>query len=263
MPVFSSHAPSTPCWVDLSSPDVDAARAFYPALFGWQAEDQFDDEGNRIYTLFSLGGHLVAGLGGMPPGTDGMPGMWNSYIAVADCAATVAKVEAAGGTVMMPPMQVMTAGEMAVCADPTGAVFSLWKAGEHRGAGICNEPNTYAWNELLDRDLATAKAFYSQVFGWDYEVSDMGEMGQYTVIAGGENGGLGGMMDMPDAVPAEVPNHWMVYFTVADAAATAAAATAAGGAVVDGPFDVPGVGRIAVLADPTGASFSLMQPADA
>ena len=64
MPEFTSHPPGTPNWVDLMTPDVDAAKAFYTTVFGWDGEDQLDDEGNRIYVMFSLGGKSVAGLGG-------------------------------------------------------------------------------------------------------------------------------------------------------------------------------------------------------
>jgi predicted enzyme related to lactoylglutathione lyase len=257
---FSSFDPGTPCWVDLMSPDVDASKAFYTAVFGWETDDQFDDNGNLIYTNLQLGGKNVAGLGGQMGETEGMPPVWNTYIAVDDCDEAAAKVTAAGGTVMMPPMEVMTAGAMAVFADPTGAVFSVWKAGDHRGASICNEPNTFAWNELVSRDIETAKSFYTDVFGWKYQAQDMGPMGTYTTIEGGENGGLGGMMPMPAEMPEQVPNHWMVYFSVADIGATKDAVTANGGQIVQGPMPIPGVGTLAVIHDPNGGSFSVLQP---
>ncbi|MDH3306427.1 MAG: VOC family protein, partial [Acidimicrobiia bacterium] len=197
MPVFESYPAGTPCWIDLMSPDVDASKSFYQSVFGWDAEDNFDDEGNRIYTQFKQGDHIVAGLGGQAPGMEGMPAFWNTYIASDDVAATAAAVTEAGGTVMMPPMQVMDAGHMAIFADPTGAAFSVWQANEHRGAGIANEPNTWSWNELMSRDIDTAKDFYSAVFGWEYEAMDMGPGGTYHVIKGGEHNGLGGLMAMP------------------------------------------------------------------
>jgi predicted enzyme related to lactoylglutathione lyase len=244
------------------SPDVDASQAFYGAVFGWDATEQHDDDGNRIYVLFELDGKTVAGLGGQGPGMEGMPPMWNSYVAVDDVAAAVDRAIAAGGTVVAPPMQVMDAGEMAVIADPTGAVISLWKAGQHIGAGVCNEPNTWSWTELLTRDVDTARAFYVAVFGWDVEDQDMGPMGTYHVVRGGEHGGWAGMMAMPAEMPDMVPNHWMVYFTVADVDATLAAVAGNGGSVAQGPMDIPGVGRVATAHDPAGGSFSLMQPAN-
>ncbi len=263
MPAFDSYSPGTPCWVDLMTPDVDGSKAFYQSVFGWEAHDQFDDEGNRIYTQFQQGDNLIAGMGGQAPGMEGMPAIWNSYIAVEDVNATAAAVEAAGGQVMMPPMQVMDSGHMAIFSDPTGAAISVWQANQHKGADIANEPNTWSWNELISRDVDTAKDFYSQVFGWEYESQDMGPIGMYHVITGGENGGRGGMMTMPAEMPEQVPNHWMVYFATADVNATVEAIKAAGGQVVQGPFEAPGVGHIATAHDPNGGSFSLLQPAAA
>jgi predicted enzyme related to lactoylglutathione lyase len=128
---FSSYDPGTPCWVDLASPDVEASKRFYSAVFGWEAETQFDGD-QPVYALFTLEGLTVAGLGGQQPGMEGMPPVWNTYIAVDDCSVVAEAVVAAGGAVMAPPMQVMAAGEMAVLADPTGAVFSVWKIATSR-----------------------------------------------------------------------------------------------------------------------------------
>jgi predicted enzyme related to lactoylglutathione lyase len=261
MPVFTAHAPGSPCWVDLMTPDADGAIAFYTTVFDWQAQDQFDDDGNRIYTQFTRDGKSLAGLGQSPPEMAHMPPVWSTYIAVEDPAATAEAVSANGGTVLMPPMEVMTAGSMAIFADPAGAAFSVWKAGEHIGAEICNEPDSYSWNELMSRDVDKAKAFYTQVFGWSYDEMDMGPMGTYSVIAGGENNGWGGLMAMPPDVPAEVPSHWMVYFTVSDIEATMAKVTGAGGQIANGPMDIPGVGQFAVIQDPAGGVFSVLQPA--
>jgi hypothetical protein len=258
MPVFTSYEPGQPCWVDLMSPDVDASKAFYSAVFGWDAHDELDDEGNRIYVNFSLDGNDVAGLGANQPGMPPMA-IWNSYVCAPDVAATVAKVESAGGTVMMPPMQVMSAGHMAIIADPTGAVISIWQPGEHPGAGIANEPNTWSWNELMTRDIDTALPFYTDVFGWQFNAMDMGGGMIYHVVHGGTDGWAGAMA-MPPDVPDQAPNHWAVYFMVADTDATVAAVTANGGSVVMPPMDTPGVGRMCIFHDPQGGSFSTLQP---
>ena len=261
MAEFTSHSPGTPSWADLMSPDVDASVAFYTALFGWDAEDQFDDDGNRVYVMFRVDGKSVAGLGGQAPGMDGMPGIWNTYITTDDVAATAAKVEAAGGSVMMPPMQVMTSGEMAIFTDPTGAAFSVWKPGDHIGAEVGNVANTMSWNELMTRDLDTALAFYAAVFGWEYDGQDMGPMGTYNVIRGGTNGeGAGGIMAMPAEMADEVPNYWAVYFATDDIAAAVQRATSAGGTVLQEPFPIPGIGTSCVIGDPHHGVFQLMQP---
>lgn len=261
MPVFESHSDGSPCWVDLMSPDVDASKRFYTGVFGWSAEDQHDGEGNRIYVTFTLDGHAVAGLGGQMGEMAGAPAVWNNYVCCHDLEATVARAAEAGGAVMMPPMQVMDAGHMAIVADPTGAVISLWQPGAHQGAGICNEPNTWSWTELLTRDLDTARSFYERVFGWTLQGQDMGPpTGTYWVVEGGEHGGWAGMMTMPPGFPEQVPNHWMTYFAVSDVHATLETVGAHGGTTVAEPSSVPGVGTMASAHDPHGGSFSLLQP---
>jgi predicted enzyme related to lactoylglutathione lyase len=205
MPTPDGYEPGTPCWIDLMSPDVDASKDFYTQLFGWDAEDQFDDEGTRIYTNFlRLDGRDVAGLGGQTPEAASAPPVWSTHIATSDVDETSRKVEAAGGTVMMPAMDVMDAGRMAIYSDPTGAVVSVWEAGRHTGAGVCNEPRTWSWNELLTRDVDAAAAFYADVFGWTYQDMEM-PFGIYRVIQGGDFGGRGGMMPMPPGMPDMVP----------------------------------------------------------
>lgn len=260
MSTRSSYEPGTPCWIDLMSPDVDASTAFYSGLFGWDAADEHDEEGNRIYTNYTRGGQVVAGAAAQQAEMKGAPPVWNTYIATADVDKTSKKVEEAGGTVMMPAMDVMEHGRMAIYGDPTGAVISAWQAGTHIGAQVCNEPNTWSWNELLTRDVEAASAFYSDVFGWSYDSMDM-QVGTYHVIQGGDEGGRGGLMAMPPGMPDMVPNHWSVYFTVSDADATVERARELGGQVVQGPDDMPDVGRLATLHDPMGGSFMILQPA--
>lgn len=260
MTEHSSHAPGTPSWVDLSASDVDAAKDFYTGLFGWEIEDQFDGDGNRIYAMARLDGKAVAGLGPIPPGIE-MPSVWNTYVASSDVEATAAAVEAAGGQVVMAPMQVMDSGKMAVFTDPTGAAFSVWEAQGHIGSELGNIANTHSWNELMSRDLQSAQAFYQEVFGWKYDVQQMPN-GEYHVIAGGENGGLGGMMDMPAEVPEMVPSHWGVYFTVDDLDASVAKVQELGGQVVMPAMEMPGVGKMSTVHDCCNAPFTLMQPAE-
>jgi predicted enzyme related to lactoylglutathione lyase len=259
MSTRDGYEPGTPCWVDLMSPDVDTSKAFYTGLFRWDAEDQFDDEGTRIYTNFLRDGQVVAGMGGQMPGMEGAPPVWNTYVAVADVDETTKKVEAAGGTVMMPAMDVMDVGRMAIYGDPTGAAFSVWQAGSHKGADVCNEPNTWSWNELMTRDVDAATAFYAAVFDWTYQGMPM-PFGTYHVIEGGDEGGRGGVMGMPPGVPDMVPNHWAVYFMIDDTESKLERVRELGGQVVQGPDDASGVGRITMVHDPRGGSFSMLEP---
>jgi len=260
-------------WTDIALPDPAAGRDFYAGLFGWDAADQFDPEGNYIYTMFSKDGKAVAGLGGQPPGTaaGGIPPMWQSYVAVDDVDAAVANITSHGGSVVMPTMEVMTAGRMAVVADPQGAVFSLWEEGDHTGGGIFNQHGALTWNELATRDAVGAMAFYGPALGWDFEEFP-GEIEYWLIKVEGKSRGQlhqdddynGGIMPMDANWPAEVPPHWMVYFNVEDTDTTVARLAELGGAVSVPAFDTP-AGRIAVVGDPQGGTFSIIaaaQPQD-
>lgn len=249
----TSYAPGTPCWVDLGTPDIDAAAAFYGGLFGWSAEEGENAEQTGGYRQAELRGKPVAGL--MPLMQEGQPPAWTTYVSVEEADATAAKVRDAGGQVFAEPMDVLDLGRMAVFADPAGAVFGVWQPRSFVGAGIVNEANALAWNELNTRDREEAKEFYGAVFGWDFEEKEY-ERGPYTIISNGGEG-IGGMSDR---VPADAPPHWLVYFAVEDRDATVEAGRERGGEVSAGPFDIAEVGRIAVIKDPWGAFFAVIQP---
>jgi predicted enzyme related to lactoylglutathione lyase len=252
MPTFSSYPTGTPSWVDLQTPDPKAAHAFYGSVFGWTAADLGPDAGG--YAMFQKDGANVAGVG--PTMGEGQPSAWTSYVSVVDAEATVARAIIAGGTVFMEPMQVMEAGHMALFADPTGAVIGLWQPGQHKGADVANDPNTWCWNELNTRDTAKATSFYTHVFDWDANKAAFEGMDYTEWKLGGKP--VGGMMAMPPAVPAEVPAHWLVYFAVSDTDATVANAEKAGATTIMAPTDIP-PGRFSILADPTGAMFAVIK----
>jgi uncharacterized protein len=251
----TAYAPGTFSWVDLSTSDPDAAKAFYEALFGWTHEDL--PTGNGTYTMFRLNGKDVAAVSQQQPdeAAQGIPPHWNNYITVEDVDASAGKVSALGGTVLLEPFEVLDAGRMAVVADPTGAVFMLWQAKNNIGAGLVNEPGALSWNEEGTKDVGKAKEFYGGLFGWSYE--DFAD-GTYSVIHLGDktNGGIRPQSEQEAAIP---PN-WLPYFAIQDCDAGVAKATELGGTVMVPPMDVQvegADGRIAILADPQGAAFAL------
>jgi len=186
----------------------------------------------------------------------GAPPHWSTYVNVESADDTMAKVEAHGGTVYMPPMDVMEAGRMAVFGDPSGAALGLWQPGDHLGAQLVNEPGTYCWSELMTEDLAGAKSFYKAVFGWDAETQGAEGPGGYTEWkVGGRS--IGGMMAKPPTMPANVPPFWGVYFAVADTDASLLKAQELGASVLMPAADIE-PGRFAVLSDPGGAMFSIL-----
>ncbi|HEX8752802.1 MAG TPA: VOC family protein [Solirubrobacterales bacterium] len=268
------YIPGVPCWVDTTQPDPAAAVEFYGGLFGWELEDVTSAEEPGSYFIARLGGGDVAAIAS-PMGEAPPRATWNTYVWVQGADATAAKVSEAGGTVLAEPFDVGEAGRMAVCADPEGAVFCLWQAGRHRGAQVVNEPGSLNFNGLNTRDLEAAAAFYGAVFGW--EVLDLNgghawslpgyglfldelnpgtleRMSEFGAPNGFENV-VASLNPIPDE-EADTPPSWGVTFGVEDADATAARARELGGTVIAEPFDAPWV-RMAVLADPQGATFTV------
>jgi predicted enzyme related to lactoylglutathione lyase len=249
------------CWADLGTTDVAGARRFYSELLGWTLDD-LPMEGSGTYVLGRLRGRSVAAFYELSPqGREQKvsPG-WLSYFAVKDVDARAAQARKLGAKVVSEPFDLMDAGRRAVLQDPTGATFGLWEGTRHAGAGIMNEPGALTWTELQTTDEARALAFYSALLGWTAKPEQMAPEFKYTsFLAGGK--ATCGMMPMPRTMPRHVPSFWMVYFSVADSDATAAAAQRTGGKQHASPQDIPGVGRFAVLADPRGASFSILQSA--
>lgn len=204
MPLRDTYPAGMPSWVDLGTTDPVAAHSFYGELFGWTVDvDERPEAGG--YAQFRRNGHPVAGCG--PLFFDNMPPVWTTYIASDDAEATVAAIAAHGGTVMMPPMDVLDAGRMAIFAGPDGAVAGLWQAGTHHGAEFVTEPGGWSWSTLATRDKAAAVAFYSAVFGW--ELVEHPDWGEHWALGGGE---IADVVEMDADVPPQVPPHWRVVF---------------------------------------------------
>jgi len=273
MPERDGYIPGVPCWVDTTQPDPDAALPFYGGLFGWEFENvmpEGSDDGK--YVIGRIRGGGAAAVASIPAGAPPMA-RWNTYVWVDSADETAAKARDAGGAVAMEPFDVMDFGRMAVLADPEGAVFCVWEAKDHKGAGVVNEHGSLNFNGLATRDLDAAKAFYGAVFGWTtlasagdsmwtlpgygdhLEESSPGLRQQMT-----EMGAPEGFIDVVAAITPvaedepDTPAHWSVTFAVDDADATAAKARQLGGEVVAGPFDAPWT-RLAVIRDPQGATF--------
>lgn len=234
----------TPNWIDLGTPDQEGAAEFYGALFGWEVEDLGADAGG--YRMCNLRGKPVAGLG--PQGNPDMPPYWTVYVNVDDADAALAAVEANGGTVIVPGMDVMEAGRMGIVADPAGAVLAVWQKDQHPGAGIVNEPGTFVWNELGSADLAAVRPFYAAVFGWGEDEGASEESVIFTVdgevTCGAHAAGEG------------EPPFWSIWFAVEDCDASTDRAVALGGSVIMPPADMS-FGRGSMVADPAGAVLGL------
>ncbi len=248
----------TPAWVDLSVPDRDAALEFYRQVMDWEYVVNGPEYGN--YAIATVDGRAAAGIGPTPPGAEGVPPNWTTYLASDDVDATCEKIRANGGSVLFGPDDVGEAGRMAIATDPTGAVFGVWQAGTTFGAAVVNQPGALGWNELISRDASAARRFYAAVFGYEY--TPVEDSGDYTTIDGdGPGGVIGGIGQLPAGAPAEASSHWMAYFSVDDVDAAVKRVAEAGGTVRRPPEDTP-FGRFAPCQDPYGAWFTLASGGD-
>jgi predicted enzyme related to lactoylglutathione lyase len=243
----------SPIWIDLGSPDTDAAVAFYGAVFGWRFSSAGPEAGG--YGYFQKEGRTVAGLGQLTE--EGAASAWMTYFRTDDVQATARDVVSGGGTVRAEPM---TMGEvsMAQFTDPQGAQFAVLQS--QQGLEAASEDNTLVWVELHVGDPEAAIGFYRGLFGWRTEqMSAPGMTYQVLSIEHGDQrqGSFGGVAALQAG---QEDARWVPYFAVADADAVAAAVQDNGGTVLMPAANVPDVGRIAWLADPAQAVFAVLKP---
>ena len=241
-----------PTWVDLSVPDVQAAARFYEGLLGWTIEAHGSPVGD--YYIGTIGGHEVGGMMAAPPQDAGMPATWTVLFNVADVDAIVRTVADAGGRIVEQPFDLPDA-RIAIVADPTGALFGVVSGPTSPGAWLSSAPGAVCWVELLTRDPRAAISFYASVFGWHASTGTVGDVRYTTFTLGGEL--VAGAMTMPDEVPSELSAVWSVSFAVEDCTVSERRATELGGQVVK-PTTPVGEGRFAVLEDPQGTTFQVM-----
>ncbi|MBL8890058.1 MAG: VOC family protein [Planctomycetaceae bacterium] len=244
-----------PCWFELASTDPDKSAAFYHGLFGWQ---RFDMDLGPIgtYSFLNNANGCVGALCSMMPGpkSAGLPSTWGVYFAVDRCDDSTTRAVELGATIIAPPMDVNQHGRMSVLSDPTGAVFSLWQSTSSGGGPfVMFENHAVGWVELATRDTLKAREFYSKLLGWTYTESPIPvpDSGNYIEISVGGTR-YGGILPM-NPEWGEIPPHWGVYVMVPDVNACIAKAKELGGGNPLPAFDAPGVGRISMVSDPTGA----------
>jgi predicted enzyme related to lactoylglutathione lyase len=256
---IEKHNPGDFCWLELATTDAAAAKAFYGAVFGWSPADiPMGDAG--VYTMWKLEDLELGAMYQLSgeQAKQGIPPHWMIYVAVTSTDDAIAKAVQAGGKVLMGPHDVPGAGRMAVLLDPAGAVFAVWEARGHIGSRIGDTDGVMTWSELATSDAAKAKEFYKLVFGWGSKAGDAAGMEYTEWINAGRP--VGGLFQMPGEWRG-IPPHWMPYFRVAGCDQTAAKVRENGGQVKVPPTDIPNVGRFAVLGDPQGAVFSIIQMA--
>ncbi len=249
MSYFVTKYPAgTFCLADIYSKDMDTTTEFLTKLFGWTSEVS-RTEGKPDYTVYLLDGKVVAG--GAPGLMEDVPSVWNNYVSVDNMEESMKKAEELGGKRLFEPVVVEGKGVLGLMQDPIGAYFSLWQPENTIGAEVVNKSGAMSWNELYTTDIEASKKFYGDLFGWMFTTED-----DYTTIM--NNGRMnGGIMEITPEM-GNMPPNWMVYFTVEDIEGTLARVKELGGQVYMEPKEI-GPGKIAMIAEPTGAACMLIE----
>jgi len=260
-PATRDHHPGKVIWVDLVTPDLDAAKRFYGGMFGWTFRDVSTGDSGKDYTLALLGVRPVAGLfhRAVQTGEHRQPA-WLTFIAVRNLGKAEKVVLASGGKVLSQPKTYPQRGRQAIFADPQGAVFALLQSSSGDPNDFLAEPGEWIWSSLITSDPDAGAAFYQKLFG--YEVFDLtsDDRGDHLLLATD-----GYARASANPLPADVPklhSHWLNFVRVASAKDSAAKAAELGGRVLVEPHPDRHGGMIAVLADPSGAPFGLLEWSD-
>ncbi|RAG81985.1 VOC family protein [Streptacidiphilus pinicola] len=252
-----------PCWADAMFTDVEGAKTFYGEVLGWTFGDAASEYGN--YTQAFHDGKAVAAVVPPMPGGEEPVSQWTLYFASPDVAGTAEKIKAAGGDLVMEPMQVGTFGSMAIAREPSGAVFGVWQPGDHKGFEQVGEPGSYCWAELATPDPGTADAFLTQVFPYGSQRMQTGDepvapgMDYRAFSLGAPDNWVLGRMTTGAGDGTKAPARIRVYFAVDDCDQAVARAIKLGGQALGGPMDSP-FGRFAELTDQQGAVFVVIDP---
>ncbi|MFD7442761.1 VOC family protein [Streptomyces sp. NPDC059909] len=245
--------PGTPCWVSLMVHGLAATQDFYRALFGWDFVPGPQQLGPYVRAL--IDGKEVAGIGQLPPDRH-LPIAWTTYLATDDADETAEQIRMCGGTVGVGPLDAADAGRLAIASDPEGAVFGIWQAAAHAGIALFGTHGTPVWNELVTRETSAVSKFYRSVFGYEVEPVVSADFDYLTLHLEGRP--VASLHGVGTALPRDRGSHWMTYFEVEDADETAALVVDLGGHVLHEPREGT-CGRIATVADPEGAVFTIVR----
>jgi predicted enzyme related to lactoylglutathione lyase len=261
-PASGEHHSGKVVWTDLSTPDLEAAKRFYGALLGWTFKDV---PGDSNYMLALLNGEPVAGLfqKALPPGQS-QQSAWLTFLAVRNVDTAQQAALQHGGKVLAQPHTYRQRGRQAVLADPDGAVFAVLAADGGDPPDYLAAPSEWIWSSLLVTNPKQEIDFYKTLFG--YNVYDLATDGgadadaQHYIFSSDDYARAGLNVLAADSMRRRP--HWLNFVRVTDAADTAKKAVTLGGRVLVEPRMDRHGGQLAVLADPGGAPFGVMEWSD-
>lgn len=242
-------------WREAMTKDLEKAKRFYGALFGWSFETTPSADDRPPYPMIQVNGRAVGGFMQMQPGMN-FPPYWTSYASVSDVDASCAAAKASGGGVPWGPVDIPMAGRLAMVTAPDGACLSIMKASGPDELPPRAGVGEFCWETLSAGNVDAAKAFWTKVVpAWKAQTG-AGGMLTFGVAEGMEQ-------QVADVQPAQgpVPPNWLTYVVVQKLEPSTAKAEALGGKTLMGALAIPSIGRIAVIADDQGAALGLFEPA--
>jgi predicted enzyme related to lactoylglutathione lyase len=246
-------------WTDLVTPDLAAAERFYGGLFGWTF--QSIHTGNSDYAVAMADGRPVGGLyeKSIPAG-EHRQSAWLTFIAVRDVDGAKRAALAHGAKVVSDSKTYPSRGRQAVFTDPEGAVFAVLASSSGDAPDFLAAPGEWIWSSLLSRDPGAEAAFYQQVFS--YDVFDLAsDDGFVHVILSSDDFARASVNTFP-AGTARRHAHWLNFIRVDNTIDAVAKVVSSGGRVLVEPHVDRHGGEVAVVADPAGAPFGLMEWTD-
>lgn len=258
-PASNETHPGKVLWADLVTPDLAAAEKFYGGLFGWTYQSVRAGDSN--YAIALLDGHPIAGLleKAIPAGQQHQSA-WLTFLAASDIDAVEHAAVAHGAKVLAEAKDYPMRGRQCVLSDPEGAVFALLSSSSGDTPDYLPVNGDWIWSSLHAKDAGAEAAFYQQLFNYDVFEMDNDD-GLEHLILSSDNYARASANDLAQG-SGRRHSHWLNFLRVVSAAQTAAKAQAMGGRVLVQPRVDRQGGMLAVLADPAGAPFGIMEWSD-
>ena len=257
-PAPSGPVSGSPCWLELATDQPEAAMAFYRTIMGWSFEERTDSAGQQ-YIVASLIGEPIAGI---RPVRRGLAD-WTVYLATGDLAGLLKNSDLLGGNTIEASHTVPGVGTKALVAAPAGAVYGVCQLSPD-WAFTAGVPNSLIWAEFITHRAPQADQYFGELFGYTGEQIGNGDDDDYMVWFAGEDSVIGRVQMMP-GTPMDTPARWIAHFRTPldrDFDDAVVEAHEAGARLSFRPYTSQ-FGKVAMLTDPTGVRFALIDPSQA
>jgi uncharacterized protein len=255
-PPSAEHHPGKMVWADLITPDLAAAEKFYGGLFGWTF--QRIRAGDVNYAVAMLNGRPIGGIveKAIPAGQH-QQSAWLTFLATNNVDDTKRLAVSHGAKVLRDIKNYPMRGRQCVLSDPEGAVFALLTSSSGDAPEYLPDIGDWIWTSLHAKDAGMEAAFYQSLLG--YDVFDQpSDDGLEHLILSTDDYARASANDL-ERGSARRRSHWLNFVRVSNAAETAAKVVAMGGRVLVEPRVDRAGGMLAVVADPAGAPFGVME----